>query len=401
VSKRRAVTLLTCTLAAALLVGCAAGGVDVATAQVTRGDIRKTVSVSGNLDTTKERTLTFAAPGTIAEVLVEKGDVVREGDILGRLDTDDLQRNVEQAMNNLEAAMAQYQIADQQLKQTIYPHYYFSYVIDVPGVWMALEDAAESLEAARNKMEAGDISTANRFLDKATEKIDEAAESAQSRRWELPAAVKIVELQREVAKTQVESARLYLDAAQSALEDAVVTAPFAGVVTMVNVKEGETLTTMDFSKPAFHIIDPSTLEMTGMIDEMDIADVRTGQQAIVTLDALPGLEVSGTVTYISAAAAIEAGVVLYETTITLDNPPETVKDGMSATADLVIEQKEDVLLVPLQAIMRGANGQDIVYVVQGGELVATDIEVGVRSGRMAEILSGVSEGDTIALEPPR
>ena len=158
---------------------------------------------------------------------------------------------------------------------------------------------------------------------------------------------------------------------------------------------------MDFSKPAFHIIDPSTLEMTGMIDEMDIADVRTGQQAIVTLDALPGLEVSGTVTYISAAAAIEAGVVLYETTITLDNPPETVKDGMSATADLVIEQKEDVLLVPLQAIMRGANGQDIVYVVQGGELVATDIEVGVRSGRMAEILSGVSEGDTIALEPPR
>lgn len=373
----------------------------MATAQVTRGDIRMTVSVSGNLNAPEERTLSFAAPGTVAEVLADKGDAVQAGQVLGRLDTDDLQRNVEQAMNNLEAARIQYQIADQQLRQTIYPHYYFSYVIDVPGVWMALEDADKSLEAARDEMESGDIQTASRFLDKAAEEIAEAADSAESRRWELPAAVKIAELQREVAETQIDAARLNLDAAQATLEDAVITAPFAGVVTTVNVKEGETLTSMDFSRPAFHIIDPGTLEMTGMIDEIDIADVRIGQQAIVTLDALPGMEVSGTVTYISAAATIEAGVVLYETTITLDNPPEAVRDGMSATADLILEQRQDVLVVPVQAVMRGANGQDIVYLLQNDEFISRDVQTGARSGRLVEITSGVAEGDTIALEPPR
>ena len=398
--KRRLTAFLALSLAVASLAGCTPGGVDVATAQVTRGDIRMTVSVSGNIAAPDERTLSFATPGTVTDVPVEKGDTVQEGAVLGRLDTDDLERNVEQALNNLQAARIQYEIADQQLRQTVYPHYYFSYVIDVPGVWMALDDATEAVEAARAEIDSGNAAIADRLLSDAIEEIDEAQTSAESRRWELPAAVKIMELQREAAETQIDSARLGVEAAQSALKDAVVTAPFSGTITMVNVEEGEELTTMDFSKPAFHIIDPTRLEMTGMIDEIDIADVRIGQEAIISLDALPGTDVSGTVTYISQAATIEAGVVLYETTITLQDPPGAVKDGMSATADLVLQEHEDVLVVPAQALMRGTNGQDIVYIVQDGELVSRDVGVGFRSGRTVEITSGLSEGDTVSLEPP-
>jgi HlyD family secretion protein len=401
VSNKRVTVLLAVALAVVALTGCTSGGVDVATAQVARGDIRMTVSVSGNIDARDDRVLSFGMPGKVAAVPVEKGDTVQEGAVLGRLDTDDLERNVEQALNGLEAARIQYEIADQQLRQTIYPHYYFSYVVDVPGVWMSLDNATTDLEDARSEIESGDVAVANRLLDSALKEISDAKESAQSRRWELPAAVKIMELQREVAETQIESARLGVEAAQSALDDAIITAPFSGVVTMVNVKEDEDLSAASFAKPAFRIIDPSTLEMTGMIDEIDIADVRLGQEAIITLDALPDMEVSGTVTYISQAATIEAGVVLYETTITLQNPPESVKDGMSATADLVLKEHTNVLVVPAQAIMRGANGQDIVYLVQDGKLVSRDVQVGFRSGRMAEITSGLSDGDTVSLEPPQ
>ncbi len=400
-STRRATALLALTLAAVSVVGCTQGGVDVATAQVTRGDISMTVSVSGNIAAPEKRTLSFAAPGTIAEVPVEKGDRVEAGEVLGRLETDDLERNVEQALNNLDAARIQHEIADQQLRQTIYPHYYFSYVIDVPGVWTALDNATEDVHSAREELEDGDVSVANRLLDNALEEIDKAKENTESRRWELPFHVKIAELQREVAETQVKSARINLDAAQNALDDAFVTAPFTGVVTVVNVKEGENLTSMDFSKPAFQIIDPDNLEMKGMVDEIDIADVQPGQEAVVTLDALPGMEVSGTVTYISQAAKIEAGVVLYETTITLQDPPDAVRDGMSATADLVLQQRENVLVVPAQALMRGASGQDIVYLVRDGEMVSQEVETGFRSGRMVEITSGLSEGDTVSLEAPR
>ena len=397
---KRATALLALTLAAVSMAGCTQGGVDVATAQVTRGDISMTVSVSGNIAAPDKRTLSFAAPGTIAEVLVEKGDEVEAGEVLASLETEDLERNVEQAFNNLDAARIQHEIADQQLRQTIYPHYYFSYVIDVPGVWTALDNATEDVQSAREELEDGDVSMANRLLDNAVEEIDKAKENTESRRWELPFQVKIAELQRDVAQTQVESARINLDAAQSALDDAFVTAPFAGVVTMVNVKEGENLTSMDFSKPAFQIIDPEDLEMTGMVDEIDIADVRMGQEAVVTLDALPGMEVAGTVTYMSQAAKIEAGVVLYETTIRLEDPPDAVRDGMSATADLVLEEKKDTLLLPTQAVMRGTSGQDIVYVVRDGEMVSQEVETGFRSGRMVEVTSGLSEGDTVSLEPP-
>ncbi len=400
-STKRATALLALTLAAVSVTGCTQGGVDVATAQVTRGDISMTVSVSGNIAAPEKRTLSFKSPGTIAEVLVEKGDEVEAGEVLGRLETEDLERNVEQAFNNLDAARIQHEIADQQLRQTIYPHYYFSYVIDVPGVWTALDNATEDVQSAREEIENGDVSMANRLLENAVEEIDKAKENTESRQWELPFQVKIAQLQREVAQTQVESARLNLDAAQSALDDAFVTAPFAGVVTTVNVKEGENLTSMDFSKPAFQIIDPENLEMTGMVDEIDIADVRPGQEAVVTLDALPGTEVAGTVTYISQAAKIEAGVVLYETTIRLQDPPDAVRDGMSATADLVLQKREEVLVVPSQAVMRGAGGQDIVYLVREGEMVSQDVETGFRSGRMVEITSGLSEGDTVSLEPPR
>ena len=400
--KKRVAVFLAIALAALPLAACAGGnGNGVPTARATEGDVRVTISVSGNLNAPDDRYLSFAAPGTIEEILVEKGDAVREGDVLARLDTEDLQRNVEFARSGLQQAQAQYDIADNQLRQTIFPHYYSSYVIDVPGTWMALDEAAESLEDARAFMEDGDVARANASLDNALDEIAEAQYSSQSRKWELPAGIKIMELQREAASAGLRAAELSLDAANSALDDASIQAPFDGVITAVIVEEGDHLTAMDYFAPAFHIIDPANLEMTGLIDEMDIADITLGQKAIVTMDALPGTEVAGTVTYIAEAAMIQAGVVMYETTVSLKNPGSTIKDGMSATADIVLEEREDVLVVPVSAVMKGEDGQDVVYVwTEGEDLKMQDVTTGLRSGRMVEILSGLKEGEAVALEAP-
>ena len=400
--KKRVAVFLAIALAALPLAACAGGNDNgVPTAKATLGDVRATISVSGNLDAPDDRYLSFAAPGTIEEILVEKGDAVREGDVLARLDTEDLQRNVEFARTGLQQAQAQYDIADNQLRQTIFPHYYNSYVIDVPGTWMALDEAAESLEDARAFMEDGDMVRADISLDNALDEIAEAQYSSQSRKWELPAAIKIMELQREAASAALSAAELNLDAANSALDDASIQAPFDGVITAVLVEEGDHLTQMDYFAPAFHLIDPTNLEMTGLIDEMDIAEITLGQKAIVTLDALPGTEVVGTVTYIAEAAMIQAGVVMYETTVSLKNPDSAIRDGMSATADIVLEEHEDVLVVPVSAVMKGEEGQDIVYVwTEGEELRIQDVTTGLKSGRTVEILSGLKEGEAVALEAP-
>jgi HlyD family secretion protein len=403
-NKSKAIVVLATVVAiVSLVAGCAGGDGDtLPTAEVSRGTVRATVSVSGNLNAPDDQYAAFKMPGTVVDVRVEKGDTVRAGDVLAKLDTKDFERNVSLARTSIKQAQLQYDIADEQLRNTIYPHYYSSYVVDVPGTWMALDKATENVQEARALMDAGDTAEANLLLDDVLSDIADAQSSTEARKWDLPFAVKVMELQREAASVAVDAAKLNLESALEALDDASLTAPISGVVTAVLVKEGDTLTSMNYSNPAFHIIDSSNLEMTGLIDEMDIAEISTGQKAIVTLDALPGTEVAGSVTYISDAAMIEAGVVMYETTVTLQNAGSSVKDGMSATADIVMDEKENVLVIPTTAVMRGESGEDIVYLVNAeGETVAQPITTGMRSGRIVEILSGLSEGDVIALEPPK
>ena len=399
--RRSAAAFLALSTVVAVLAGCTGGEAATPTAHVTRADITSSISVSGNLESPDNRSIAFAAPGTVEEVLVEKGDAVNRGDVLARLDAKDLQRNVDFARIQLDQARAQFNIADQQLRATIYPNYYGSYVVDVPGVWTALDNATDRVAQVRALIAKGDVTEANAVLSRLLEDLDRAKESSQARDWDMPVQVKAMEYQRETAGLAVTAAELSLQAARDMLDDATVTAPTSGVVTAVNIKEGDILGAATFGAPAFRIIDPRNLQMTGLIDEMDVTDIGLGQEVVITLDALPGVEVAGVVTFISDAAFIQAGVVLYSTTIGLKNPDPRVKDGMSATANIIVEKRPSVLVLPTTAVFSDA-GRSIVYVVgSDGKSTAREVTTGIRSGRLVQVLSGVQEGDTVALQPPK
>jgi len=399
--RRSAAVFLAFSMVVATLSGCSGRGDALPTARVTRSDLTVEVSVSGNLDAPENRTVSFSVPGTVEAVLFERGDTVNQGDVLARLDARDLQRNVDLARTQLEQARVQYNIADQQLRATIYPNYYGSYVIDVPGVWMALDSATGRVNQAQSLIERGETTEANVVLGSLLADIDRARESSLARDWELPIQIRVMEYQRELASIAVTAAELNFQAARDMLEDATITAPDSGVVAAVNVKEGDVLTSASLAVPAFQIIDPSNLEMTGLIDEIDVADIMLGQPARITLDALPDVEVEGVVTFISDAALIQAGVVLYRTTISLISPDPRVKDGMSATADIMIETRPNVLVLPNTAVFVDESGQDIAYLVgSDGTPVTREITTGLRSGRLVEIVSGLEDGDVVSLQAP-
>lgn len=399
--RRGVAVFLALSMVAATLTGCSGQGDETPTTRVTRGDLTVEVSVSGNLDAPDNRTVSFAVPGTVESVFFERGDTVLEGDILARLDARDLQRNVDLARTQLEQAQVQHNIADQQLRATIYPNYYGSYVIDVPGVWMALDSAIGRVEQAQSLIDRGEAAEADVVLDRLLDDIDRAKQSSLARDWDLPIQVRVMEYQRELASVAVIAAELNFQAAQDMLEDTTITAPDRGVVAAVNVKQGDVLTAATLAAPAFQIIDPSNLEMTGLIDEIDVADIMLGQPARITLDALPDIEVAGVVTFISDAALIQAGVVLYRTTISLISPDPRVKDGMSATADIIIETRPNVLVLLNTAVFPGESGGSVAYVVgSDGTPVAREITTGLRSGREVEIVSGLQEGDVVALQAP-
>ena len=399
--RRNAAVFLALSLVMAMLAGCSGEKAATPTARVTRADIAASISVSGNLEAPNNRSVAFDMPGTVEAVLVEKGDMVSRGDVLARLDAKDLQRNVEFARIQLDQARAQYNIADQQLRATIYPNYYGSYVLDVPGVWTALDNATDRVEQVRALIAKGDITEANAVLSRLLDDIDSAKESSQARDWDMPVQIKAMEYQREAAALAVTAAELSLQASKDMLDDATITAPTSGIVTSANIKEGDVLTGATFAAPAFRVVDPTNLEMTGLIDEMDVADIALGQDVIITLDALPGVEVEGVVKFISDAALIQAGVVLYPTTVSLKAPDSRVKDGMSATADIIVEKRPNVLVLPTTAVFNDA-GVSIVYLVgSDGKPVRHEIATGLRSGRLIEVVSGLQEGYVVALQAPK
>ncbi len=356
-------------LVSVFFTGCGSSENEVQeTAETMRGDLVISVDVSGNLEMPRKTDLSFGTSGMVKAIMVEEGDRVVEGEILAKLDAPSLEASVAMAELNLE--------------QTIYPYYSYTHARDVPGIWLALDEAKDDLEEAQELLDEGKIDEAQLLLEQVEQSLDKAKEKSKSRVWSLPLSVKMAELQ--------------LDQAQAELDKTIITASFDGIVAAVYIREGQQLSAMTYANPAISLIDPSEIKMNGVIDEIDVPRVKLGQEAIVILDALPDKEVKGRITFISPESTTEVGVVFYKTTITLENPDEELKDGMSATAEIIIEQHDDVLLIPNRAI-QGSWENPFVEVVTDEQIEKRQISIGLSDGIYTEVLSGLEEGEEVIL----
>ena len=356
-------------LVSVFFTGCGdSGNEGQETAEAMRGDLVISVDVSGNLEMPRKVDLSFGTSGMVKAIMVEEGDRVVEGETLAKLDAPSLEASVAMAELNLE--------------QTIYPYYSYTHARDVPGIWLALDEAKDDLEEAQELLDEGKIDEAQLLLEQVEQSLDKAKEKSKSRVWSLPLSVKMVELQ--------------LDQAQAELDKTIITASFDGIVAAVYIREGQQLSAMTYANPAISLIDPSEIKMNGVIDEIDVPKVKLGQEAIVILDALPDKEVKGRITFISPESTTEMGVVFYKTTITLENPDEELKDGMSATAEIIIEQHNDVLLIPNRAI-QGSWENPFVEVVTDEQIEKRQISIDLSDGIYTEVLSGLEEGEEVIL----
>jgi len=199
----------------------------------------------------------------------------------------------------------------------------------------------------------------------------------------------------EQLQLQVDNAQADLDDAQALLDSATLTAPFDGMVSSVNIIAGDKVTA---NTVIVHLVDMDTIEVDASVDEVDVAQVATGQTATITFDALSSVFLRGTVTTVSPLASSQSGVVSYPLTIALTNAQgKGLREGMSATIEIVSMQAENVLLVPSRAITR--NGRDqVVEVMTDAATGATEervVQTGDTNGTMTEITSGLSEGEQV------
>ena len=202
----------------------------------------------------------------------------------------------------------------------------------------------------------------------------------------------------------VHKAELALQNYKEELLKTEILAPFDGTVVAIGVKVNDQLSAYDYSSiTAIHLVDTRTIELDGLVDEIDIFKVNMGQKATIIVDALPQEELSGTVIFISPFGTEATGVVNYAVKIELDPTEADLRGGLTATADIITEKRENVLLIPNGAIKgsRGDYWTEVVIDEATMETERRDITIGVQNALYAEVLTGINEGEKVIVEQAR
>ncbi len=366
--------------------------------EVSRGDLMVTVSADGNLSFVKDRKLTFGISGTIAEVNVEEGERVSQGTVLAGLDTTSLELAIKAAQVDLDIATNSY-------TRITYPYSYETFAFDVSYALTSIVDAKRELNRALEALEIGlsfdQYWEVWKGLTQAQDKLAEATQRLGRGQGVDLFGTGILSIAdfwtlRE-AQLGVDRAQVALDIANDDLRKAVMVAPFDGVVALVDIKEGDSLSAMDYAtRTIVELVDPAKMELSAEVDEIDIPNVKLGQRAIISVDALPDVQLEGEVTSVSPLATEESGLILYKIKVGFEAPEGSgLKAGMSATADIIITGGTGLLLVPSRAIGEDSQGNTVVKVVVDNQIEERVVVVGMSDGYQTEIVSGLNEGDVV------
>jgi HlyD family secretion protein len=408
-------------------------------ATLSKGTLVATVSATGNIQPEATVNLVFQATGKVAEVKVTRGDAVKKGDLLARLDDADLQTALEQAQAALVIASAAYsrtvqgpRAADITAAQAALNAATANYNKQRAGPdkadIAAAEAAVRNAEAAVRQAQAANdlaykfdpqhypgsptivqlqqvqnnLEAARLQYDRTLRGADKAqlaaalqqVQDARARLEKLQQAVHPYDIDQATAER--EKATLQVQQAQRRLDQARLTAPRDGVIAAVNVKVGEDALGQA-GQPTFVLVDMSVLHIDITVDEIDVAKVRTGQAVSVTLDALPGVELQGTVERVASTSSLVNGVVSYSVRVVITRTDAPLRVGMTANASIVLDKREGVLLAPNWAVRRDRQSGQSFLTLRVDDKTTRELEVktGLRNENVSEILSGADEGQVV------
>jgi HlyD family secretion protein len=195
-------------------------------------------------------------------------------------------------------------------------------------------------------------------------------------------------------ETDLAAARASLDSALKELETATITAPWTGIISAVNIEVGRNV---NISTPAIEIVDPTVVEVNGAVDEIDVLYLREGASALITMDALPGQTLTGSVSEISTQSMNQQGVVTYPISIRIETNGLQLPEGLTAVASVVLREDKNVLLVPLDAL-HGSFDNPLVRVSSNGQIEERPVELGNTDDFWIVVTSGVAEAELVVMK---
>lgn len=368
------------------------------TIPVRRGKIADTVSELGTLEPLSKVEIIAEESGKVAEILVKEGDVVEKRQLLLRLDTQDLEiskaqilAQLKSAQIDLEELLAQPTEVELRTREAQYTE-----------ARLNLEEARKALARKERLFASGAI--AQEELEASRNEVvrrEQALLVAQAELEETRKKPRKEDVER--AKARIEEIEASLRSVERRIEKAEIRSPLSGLVLSVDVEEGDFVlggTSTSGGISPVVVADLSTMKVDVPVNEVDIPRVKVGQKARITLDAFPGKTFEGEVVSIAYQGKTTENVVTYDTTVHLPNPENLLRAGMTANVEIVIEEKEDALLVPVSAVQE-ERGKAFVFVRNAeGQPERREVVLGVRSDTFVEVVSGVQEGEEVFVTPP-
>ena len=362
-----------------------AGGMEKFSAQFKPKEKVTTVQLTGA--NRGDMTITVNAPGTVEpDVLVDvsakvsakiiglpfrEGDDVRAGDVIVRLDAEDLSARLDAAKARLRAENAR-----------------------LDGARASLRLSEIELGRQRGLRDSGDVSQS-------------ALDESEARYAQDLANVAAIE-------ASIESVKADITERERDLAEAVISAPISGTITRLNNEVGELVlgTFNNVGSTIMQIADLQSMLVRARIDESNIAQVRSGQKARVTLNAYPDRVFEGEVRRVKLQREVyRDGTNYVEAEVRLNlNPDDRLQTGLTANVDIEVKTIRDVLMVPMQAVLDRRVDQmplelrtnnplidtkktfaRVVYVYEGGEAVAKPVSVGLSDLSNTIIVAGLAE----------
>lgn len=313
---------------------------------VEKQDISTTITLSGKVQADKEAAVLAKNVGRVQSLAVKVGDVVKKDQVLFSLDKSDMQAAYEQAAAGYMLAQAAYEMNLEKYQK-----------------------AVQDYENAKELFEIGAISQSD--LDLMEMQASDAV-------------LRTAEAQFAQAKAQYESV------AQS-YADLDVKSPIDGIVTALNVKIGDMVTN---SAPAATVVDMAQVFVTVSVSEKVINLIKGDQEVQVEI-ASAGKSIKGKIDSLSLAADARTGK--YDIKVFIDNEDGLIKPGMFAKVTIATETKNNVVVIPTEAIIFH-NGRNVAFVVNGNKVEEREVAVGLENGKQSEILSGLNAGDVIVIK---
>lgn len=380
---------------------------------------------TGTVEPIQTAILTWSAGGKVNEVLVEVGDEVNGDQVLMSLDPDSVtvdiqqaeidvinaQNNLDDLYDNWESELAQAKLdllnAEDNLEDLEDEREIMNYQRCSDERIEELEDDLELAEKFYDFRQSPEnlraVNTAQANLDYCRADYTER-EIAEAELEVSLAETRVADLEDKVDlladgpdPDQVTILETQLAIAQSRLDSIFVDAPFDGTVTILSTQPGDIV---GVGTQAMQIDDLSEMYLDVQISEIDIPMVQIGQEAQLVFDAYFETSFTGEVTRIAPVGQNVQGVVEYTVRINLLDADERIKPGMTAAVNIVVDRKEDVFVVPNDAIV-SIDGQEHVFVRRNGDYESVDVRLGSYSDFYSEVLEAdIEPGELIALNPP-